>query len=247
MYLNFKTIENIKSLEGIKTSDGKAIKKNSFFRSADLHNLNKEELDILKTKYNLKTVIDFRSDISFENKKDRLDESISLYHIRALEYLNYTPYNKNIPLPPVEFFMDIYKRLAISEDGINTYKKFFKVILNSKEGSILYHCTSGKDRTGIATDLLLYVLGCSMETIYEEHLSVNVYQEKIFNDFIKTYKFKDDEDEIFYRTYYFAKKEYLDYFFKSIIDKFGSIDNYLFKGLDLSKNDIEYLKEKYLE
>jgi len=246
MFVNFKNVENLKTLDDIVTIDGKKVKPNSFLRGGALNKISNEELEILKSKYKLKKVIDFRSDKSFINKKDLLDDSIEYVHIRALEYLNYTPYDKNIPLPPIEFFLDLYKRLAVSEDGIECFKKFFQEILSCDGGSILYHCTSGKDRTGVATSLLLYVLGCSMDTIYDEYLSVNSYQKNQFDNFLKTYTPVDKDDYIFYETYYIAKREFLKSFFDSIILKYGSVRSYLINALCLSEYDIMKIRNKYL-
>lgn len=247
MFINLKTVQNIRDLTGIKTEDGRKIKKNSFIRSADLHLLSKDELDILKNEYDLKTVIDFRSTRSFTNKHDLVDDSINLVHITALKYLEQQAYDKTIPLPPREFFKDIYKQLSLNPDGILTYKKFMETVIKTESGSILYHCTSGKDRTGIATSILLRVLGCSMETIYEEHMRTNEFADKLFDDFLKSYTPKDEKDYEFYYVYYITQKEFLDYYFELINEKYGSFDNYIKEAIGISEADKKYLQDKYLE
>jgi protein-tyrosine phosphatase len=69
MFIPLNSVENIRDLGGIKTSDGKTIKYKKLLRSADLHRLTKDELVILKEQYDLKEVLDFRSTRSFVNLK----------------------------------------------------------------------------------------------------------------------------------------------------------------------------------
>lgn len=54
--------------------------------------------------------------------------------------------------------MQMYHNISIDERSRDAIKYIFKLILN-EEGTILFHCTSGKDGTGIISALFLYALG----------------------------------------------------------------------------------------
>ncbi|NLB40031.1 MAG: tyrosine-protein phosphatase, partial [Erysipelotrichaceae bacterium] len=169
MFLNFKTIDNIRDLGGIKTADGHTIVLGRLLRSSDLHKLSAKELDILKNKYNLRVVIDFRSTNSSIHRRDLIDDTIKYYHKYTLKFLETNSYNQEITVDPDEFFMGVYRSLALQEEAMEAYRKFFRIVIENDEGAILWHCTSGKDRTGIAAALFLRILGCDMETIYQQH------------------------------------------------------------------------------
>ena len=61
MFLNFKTVRNIRDLGGISNKEGKFIKNKLLLRGGDLASISQDEFNILINEYNLKTVIDFRS------------------------------------------------------------------------------------------------------------------------------------------------------------------------------------------
>ncbi|MFA5235399.1 MAG: tyrosine-protein phosphatase [Bacilli bacterium] len=247
MFLKFDSIENIRDLGGATTKDGRRVKAKLLLRSSDLHRLTPEDLKILKDDYQLKTVVDFRSTKSFKNKPDRIDETVSHHHLYVLHYLENHSYDRNIPVPPDEFFRGIYRSLAVNPEAIEAFRRYFKIILEHDQGSILWHCTSGKDRTGVASALLLYLLGCDMETIYREHLLTNEIMEPLLKQILLDVD-PDDEEEInFHEVFYLARKEYLDEYFSAIDREFGSLDRYVAEQLGLGPTEIERLKNRYLE
>ena len=158
MFINFKSVENIRDLGGIKTIDGHIIKPRLLLRSADLHNLTSDELSVFKEKYNLKVVVDFRSTKSSTLKKDKIDSSVEYHHIFALKELEKHSYTKDITCTPDEFFLNVYHSLAVKEEAINTYKKFLGFVLDCKSGAILYHCTSGNGNCNYLTSIYSWLL-----------------------------------------------------------------------------------------
>ncbi|MDD3938554.1 MAG: tyrosine-protein phosphatase [Bacilli bacterium] len=246
MFLKFTTIDNIRDLGGIQTADGHTIVLNRLFRSSDLHKLSKKELDILKKDYDLRVVIDFRSTKSSIDRRDLIDESIKYYHKYTLKFLETNSYNEEITVDPDEFFKDVYRRLALQEEAIEAYRKFFRLIIENEEGAILWHCTSGKDRTGIAAALLLRVLGCDMETIYQQHFRTNEITIPILKEKLKEIDPDDKQKIKYYEAYYITKKEYIDEYFNAVNEKYGSIDDYILNQLKVSESSKRVLRDRYL-
>ena len=52
----------------------------------------------------------------------------------------------------------------------NEYKRFFEILINRQAAPLLFHCSAGKDRTGIAAALLLSALGVDKETVMQDYL-----------------------------------------------------------------------------
>ena len=68
------------------------------------------------------------------------------------------------------------------------YKQLFQLI-KEKDG-ILFHCGSGKDRTGLFAALLLKLFDCDEKTIYADYLYSNKSVEKdlmprLFNQILR--------------------------------------------------------------
>lgn len=246
MFLKFQTIDNIRDMGGVKTTDGHLVLSKRLLRSSDLHRLSLEELAILKKEYQLKVVIDFRSTNSTIARKDRLDPTIKYFHKYTLESLEKNSYTRDIKVDPDEFFKDVYRSLALRKEAIDAYAKFFRILIDTEHGTILWHCTSGKDRTGIAAALLLWVLGCDLKTIYQEHFRTNEVTLPMLEQKLQELS-PDDNDAIkYYKAYYIAKKEYIDEYFQAIIEHFSSIDEYIEKQIKVSKLEKNKLRDRYL-
>ena len=63
----------------------------------------------------------------------------------------------------------MYKQMLF---GNKAYKELFRA-LEAGETPVLFHCSGGKDRTGVAAMLILLALGASDETIYADFVRTN--------------------------------------------------------------------------
>lgn len=104
------------------------------------------------------------------------------------------------------------------EDNEKLFKSFFKSLTKSETYPILYHCSAGKDRTGILTALLLESLGTPREVILDDYIQ----SRRI------TPKLKVQEDWL---------QEVFD-----AVDKAGGIDGYL-KKIGVTPSDIEAIRQ----
>jgi protein-tyrosine phosphatase len=127
------------------------------------------------------------------------------------------------------------------------YKPFFnKLLTMPADKSLVFHCTAGKDRTGIGAALLLYSLGVPYDTIVSDYEATNYYRTSENAATIKKMAaFGISEDVA--KSAMSAKKEYLEATFTAIKNKYGSVDSYLKNQIGLNDKDIKTLKAKYLE
>jgi protein-tyrosine phosphatase len=72
--------------------------------------------------------------------------------------------------------IDFYREYVT--ENPETIKTIITEILES-DHPILYHCTAGKDRTGITTALILTILKFDKETIYNEYLLSNNFRKPL--------------------------------------------------------------------
>ena len=236
----------LKNMRDIATSN---IKSGLIFRSESLHSISNNVKKELFGKYKIRTIVDLRTNQEHLDKKDKLIKGTKYIHLSLItmeemgassEKEGKRKVIKEHKLPDIN---EYYRRLVFPERK-EAWTKIFNILLE-EENAILFHCTVGKDRTGIVSAVILKTLGVSMEDIYKDYLLTNEHpiiplSYKIFalsldNDFRKEFM-----------EYFKAKKEYLDNSFIFINEKYGSFDNFLKDICSLDEEKINKLKEKYL-
>lgn len=225
--------KNIRDLGGIKVKDG-IIKNNKLIRGDLLNNLTKEDIEKLVAKHKLSTIIDLRADIEVKKQKD--------IDIPDVKYINIPIFNDNIlgvtlkpksikDISKTEIDMkQIYIKM-LSKDCLNNISEVIKFImrLRDNEYSVLFHCTQGKDRTGVITAILLMILGVDKKIIIDDYLYTN--------------QCKADNNE----NPFLAKKEYIEEFFGIVDHEWNGRNSFIENGLKIKKEDMIRFKEKVIE
>ena len=262
--IDVKKIRNIRTLSQYVTKDGLKIKKNSLIRSDRLDRISDKKRKKFFEEYNIKTVIDLRTPVEVsESGKFKHPDFIDYYHIPVLDqaYFGITHeksmvsiFNKTSQKISDEngyydFIVNMYKNIALNPKSQEEFKKIFDIFLNHNEGGILYHCTGGKDRTGMVSLFILTILGVDREVILAdytrsdiENAKHNKIVSKILKIFVKDKKFKTLLIEMLY-----AKREYLEKTIEAIEEEYGSIINYLEVAIGINEDKRNRLKEIFLE
>lgn len=251
--IEFKDIKNVRDLGGLKTVDGREIKKGFLVRGAHLNNPSKEDIEKLKT-FNFTDIVDFRGKYEFDNIPDVKLEGVNYHNLSPLKMLeNRTEKGEDAnllqalssPNGGFDFMMKIYTVMFKEQEAIEVYRKFFEIV--SKENvRVFWHCAQGKDRAGLAAFLLEYALGVSLEDCYQDYLLTNeASKEKIEENRPDIMKQYNGSEEVMERLtdLFLARKEYLDKAVEEILKDYGSID----KLLEILNVDREKLKQMYLK
>lgn len=256
--LKFKKLSFINDLGDIKTIDNRKVKTNLLYRSSILSKIDLSVLRELKDKLNIKTIIDLRSEDELSEVSDIKSNDMKYLPIPILSSEDNPSINRNNRLAILKSLMKkeggtighlsgIYRTMVSGEVAINGYKEIFNILSSTNDG-LLWHCTQGKDRTGMVTSLILLALGVSVEDTKRQYLLFN--KSCRFKNFwifvgITIFKFNPHmaSELINLLT---ARSEYFDAAIDEINLKYGNIDNY-FNLIGLTSDKIENLKLKYLE
>lgn len=257
-----KGVYNCRDLGGMPAADGRRIRKRRLMRSAELEDATAEDMRQLTHMHHLEYVIDLRADYEVESDPDPLplmrgveyvnlpalsDDAIGFTGLRHLkqDMKTLTRFMKD----PYELVQELYPKCVLGEYGIKAYSKLLDDLLNAQQGATLWHCTQGKDRTGIAAMLVEYVLGVPADYIRRDYLATNL--------FIRPWvdKMKDAlSNKIIFgglgidiEAYAFANLCYLDTALDAIRDSYGSLDKYLDRALDFGPEKQRALRALYLE
>jgi len=228
---------NFRDLGGLKTKDGKTIRKNLLFRTDELSTLLPEDLTLLES-LNIQTVIDFRTDQERAKSVDKLPTTCK----REIQ-LNIIAANMDALVAEIKkgntdfkgLMMNLYEELVLGDNAIKEYTKFFELLQDANNLSVIYHCTAGKDRTGVATALILEALQVDWKDIEADYMLSNIFLAHKYDGYMKENPALGD--------LFLVRPEYL----KSAIDvinaKYQSVENYLVTALQV---DIKEMRKMYL-
>ncbi len=89
--------------------------------------------------------------------------------------------------------------------------------------TVMFHCSAGKDRTGVGAAILLSLLGVPRETVVQDFLLSNTY-----------------------RGPGSVQREWIEGWFDAVKGTWGSMDAFARQGLGLSSGTIDRLKQRFL-
>lgn len=144
-------------------------------------------------------------------------------------------------------FENSYRDFVRLPSALRAYRMFYLGLVDStRQGAALFHCTTGKDRTGWAAASLLTLLGVSQEDVERDYLQTNT-------DLLPSLEsvFRRAESQGVERAALLpvlgVRESYLDAAFQQVREQFGDIDGYATRGLGLTAHDLRLLRERFLE
>ncbi len=228
------------------------MKRNLLFRCAKLSTLISKDIDILE-KANLHAIIDFRDPKETKKAPDNLSPNLLKKYVNlpiSASTLGRMVTQKNIEgdnINTYERVMEESYKLYINEHK-HIWKEFINILLNSNNRPVIFHCTAGKDRTGIASFIIQKILDNPIELIYKNYLLSNNFLTIKVATAEQTTNSKTDDNlvtEIMLDTLAKVKKSYLLSAINQIKSKHQSLEGYLIKGLGFQQSDISQLKKLY--
>ena len=144
---------------------------------------------------------------------------------------------------------EAYGHMVTAPHSLRTYRSFFDVLLEQEEGAVLYHCAAGKDRVGVGTALVLSALDVPEERIMEDYLYTNVCYDEQLTRLRKGAKERGlgEEVEEGLTVLVGVDEDLISKAIEEIDKNYGSVDSFLREGLKLTDDDLQRLKDLYLE
>jgi len=237
---------NFRDLGGIPTKDGRYVRWGEVYRSDRLSALTEKDLRYLES-LGLQTVYDFRSESEVEEDPNILPQIDGLNYINQPIYFDVED-TTNVRERILSGEMSAVEAGDILVEGnrlfatemAQRFKPFIDCLLEDN-GPIVYHCTSGKDRTGFATLLLLSALNVSRDTIIEDYLLSNYYRYEMNQNRLKKLRYasiiKRNLNLETIAPLMIVDRRYINSAYDAIESKYGSVDVFLEEeyGLDADK------------
>jgi protein-tyrosine phosphatase len=171
-HIDLESVANFRDLGGYRTRDGRAVAWRRLFRSAELHSMSRPDLARLKEDIRPRAVIDLRT--PREPVKQR---EISLLGEMGARYHNvpFRPESLDYVRLEIERFRDatdlgeLYLcRIRETEFGKRLVDSL-ELIADRRNHPLVFHCSVGKDRTGVLAAMLLAAAGVMDEDIIHDY------------------------------------------------------------------------------
>ncbi|KRM59343.1 tyrosine-protein phosphatase [Secundilactobacillus malefermentans] len=257
--LNMNGGYNFRDLGGYKTTDGKTVKWHRILRTGKLAELDSSDLSQLDA-YNVRYDVDFRSKAEIKSEPDRLPTGATYTSLPVfaedMTDSTQSPEERKAMLSGdantgKNQMLEAYKMMVISNEAQQSYREFFDMLLDNgdENKSLLFHCTAGKDRTGMGAVFLLNALGVEQAQIRNDYLYTNEAAADLVESILTKSRNMGMNDN-FMESMHALFTVSDDYYNKAtgIIDKdYGGMTNYLHSVLKLHDNEINELKKLYLD
>jgi protein-tyrosine phosphatase len=256
--LGIKSVPNLRDLGGYKTMDGSTVAPGLIYRSNQLSKIGPEDMKKLAS-LRLKNAFDLRTVVERETRPEELPPDVTYVVLDVLadspqagpaqlEKLMQDPKQANEALGggKVEAgFQQSYREFVSLPSAQREFSKLFQALGNREELPALFHCTTGKDRTGWAAASFLTLMGVPTEKVYEDYLKSNDYILPAYQKVIDGFVAAGGDAEI-PRAILGVKKEYLDAAFDEMKTKYGTIENYFSEGLGIDAAQQKAMMDLYL-
>lgn len=248
--LPFEGTYNFRDLGGYPTRDGQRVRWGQVYRAGRLSALTSRDWAYL-TELEVKIACDLRSEEEVEAAPDHLPETVEYVHLPLkdttstadrLFALLFNPRRLQTMMP------EAYTRIMIDRNA-----HIFGYILNrlADDANLpaVIHCTAGKDRTGVASALLLMLLGVPDEIIIADYTLSNRYYDdfiRVTETLIARLNFLNISINDLYPLLT-AQAETMQITLQHIRDRYGTVETYLTNHAGVSTDTIERLREHLLE
>lgn len=226
---------NTRELGGYETQAGTYSKSHKYIRASSPSNASKHDIELLKD-YDVKVVVDLRSD--FEKEK----APHAFYHDQDVEYYEVNLFHSDkATVVPEE--VKTYKDLGgvyiyMLESSKKQFKELFEIFLKYPYDCILFHCSAGKDRTGVTAALLLDLIGCHEYDIVKDYSESYENNKEINQGLLEM---MNNEEA---KQYLKSSPRYIMEFLSYLRDHYGSAKEYLI-DIGLTYEQVDQLIETF--
>ena len=256
--LGIPTVPNLRDVGGYRTSDGNTVARGIAYRSDTFNPMSAEEIKKLEL-LALKNDYDLRTTAEVEAMPDQIPPGVK-YHLlnvladekgaaaAELEALLHQPKKANVVLGGGKIeamFMEVYRAFITLPSAKQSYRTLFRDLANPQMAPGVFHCATGKYRTGWAAAALLTLLGVPKETVMADYLRTNEYTLPQFQHAIDGFVAGGGERSIALAVLG-VKREYLEASLDEMQKQYGSIENYFAQGLGIDAAGQQALRERFL-
>ncbi|MCQ2269205.1 MAG: tyrosine-protein phosphatase [Bacteroidaceae bacterium] len=263
--LRIKRKHNLRDIGGFFVEGDRMVGRDKIFRSGSLYNLsNTDALQLERS--GVSCIIDLRSPVEVDEKPDTPIPGVKMFYIPFLSdsAIGITHQSGSDPVKIVKNLRKdkaalqtiipdmeaLYLKMVSDPETQKQIGVALNVVIDTVlEGKkILFHCTAGKDRTGVLAAIILNLLGVSRTDILKDYIRTNrsAYPGAVKKGLLigaMTYSFNMGLSAY---QIFMAQQRHLIKTMSIIRKKYGSIDNYATVALGIAPERIDLFRKKML-
>lgn len=244
----FERVPNFRDFGGYPTQDGRYVRRGLLYRSGALNDLSESDIAKLR-ELGIKLVCDLRTDIEAHEAPDMQLEGVEHWRLPVIQQEE----------SAVKVRTFLFDRHRLDQVMIETYLTFVREKAHVFGAAIarfadpanlpaLFHCSAGKDRTGILAALLLGALGVSDELIIADYTLSNfhyaAFRKSVEPQAHRLRAVRLSIDDL--QPMLVSDPAYLEAALKAIREECGSFEAYLVQKAGVSPETLAQLREVFL-
>lgn len=260
--LKLKKLKNTRDLGGLQTADGRTVRYGKLIRSGKLSDLPDKTVAALEN-MGVTTILDLRIPAERNDHPntaiagtDYIWEPVICTPVPVVtsepnmrRTMKAESYRLKKEFDGIDDYMkNMYKSIVFEDEGAKRVMRTFLRLIAENDGCLLWHCASGKDRTGVFSMIIEALLGVDERTILDDYMASRKFWRVKFglNKFLlwllpTSLRFKKIL-WAFMRT----KREYLECVIDEMNARYGSVIGYCKAELGVTDEFIAKLRDKYL-
>src|SRR4030095_5856971 len=171
-HIHFESVPNFRDLGGYRTHDGRTVAWRRLFRSAALHKMSERDMARLKEDIGPRAVIDLRRPRDPEKNPEplRLEEIGVRYYPLPFRPDGLSYLKDEAKAHPNATDMGAIYLYRISEQPFGKrLVDALEIIAERDNHPLVFHCTAGKDRTGVLAAMVLAAMSIADEDVVDDY------------------------------------------------------------------------------
>jgi protein-tyrosine phosphatase len=250
---------NMRDLGGIPVSDG-VVRAGLIYRSASLAKLDGDD-EIAFAQLGITTVYDLRTAAERDGDLDRLPEGVRTVW---LDVVADAPDNVAASIPKLladpdaleqmlgggradGYLADANRSFVSMPSALAAYRRFYLDLLDEhRTGAALFHCTTGKDRTGWAATSFLLLCGAGEDDVRTDYLETNTDLAPALAPMLEALAQRGVNTALL-DPILGVRDSYFDAALDELRARYGTIEDYASTGLGLTDQQIDDLRARFVE
>jgi len=264
--IHFDGIVNVRDLGGYTMHDGSVVRSGLLLRGGGLYKASDSDIDRFENEYRFAYIFDFRTESELQQAPDRPVKGAENVWLPAIDpyteqlgktclpkyayenLLGYVIEHRNDDLV-IKTARNMYPEFVENEYTQLQYAAFIQMIASMKEDrAVFWHCSQGKDRTGMGSAYLLSLLGADRDVIVDDYSRSNIHYRKDLEELRRLLEAVGGTEEQYdiLSTYIGANVNTFCRTLDFIDRKYGSLYNYVTNILIVSEDDVAKLRSRLL-
>ncbi|KAI0291605.1 protein-tyrosine phosphatase-like protein [Multifurca ochricompacta] len=252
-FITIDGVFNVRDLGLIPAQDGEHVTRSGFmYRSGELSGVTqngKNHSGRAAAALGITTIFDLRSDteIAKYNAATPQLTGVTILHTPVFAKEDYSPERmaqrfQLYASGKTEAFMQLYSEIL--DAGGPAFGAILRHVRDAPNDSFIFHCTAGKDRTGIAAALLLLLAGASPDVISTDYALTRIGREPmrplILSRLAREPLFASDPTAA--HNMLSSREETMHAFIRMLNERYGGVEEYARRVCDLTDQDIAIIR-----